>query len=76
MFSKVLVTIFVSLHKLVPALPEAKKFPEILVNARTHLIKELGVGKYLTSSCNWYICVINPMGNANKTSQERKWKEC
>lgn len=57
MFSKLLVTIFVPLRKLVPA----KKLPEMLVNERTHLIKELGVRKYLTFSCKWCICVINPM---------------
>ena len=61
MFSKHLVIIFVPLHKLVPALPGAKKLPEMLVNERAHLIKELGVRKYLTFSCKWYICVINPM---------------
>lgn len=61
MLSKLLVTIFVSLHKLVPVLPGANKLPEMLANERTHLMKNLGVRKYLTFSCMWYICVINPM---------------
>lgn len=72
MLSKLLVTIFVSLHKLVPVLPGAKKLPEMLANERTHLMKNLGVRKYLTFSCMWYICVINPMDTPMPREDHRR----